>query len=115
MKDNHQADNLRALIDAGISSFKIEGRLKDLAYVKNVTAYYRLQLDEILAERPDRRRSSSGDSRFLFTPQPEKTFNRGATDYFVTGRKAISALLNRPSSSAMKSARSAGWDATASS
>jgi collagenase-like PrtC family protease len=96
MKDNHQADNLRALIDAGISSFKIEGRLKDLAYVKNVTAYYRLQLDEILAERPDRRRSSSGDSRFLFTPQPEKTFNRGATDYFVTGRKGDIGAFESP-------------------
>jgi putative protease len=88
MKDNEQSNNLRALIDAGISSFKIEGRLKDLAYVKNVTAHYRQLLDEILAERPDYQRSSSGSSSFLFTPRPEKTFNRGATDYFVTGRKA---------------------------
>ncbi len=96
MKDNHQGDNLRALIDAGISSFKIEGRLKDLAYVKNVTAYYRLLLDEILAERADCRRSLSGDSRFLFTPQPEKTFNRGATDYFVTGRKGDIGAFESP-------------------
>jgi putative protease len=96
MKDNHQGGNLRALIDAGISSFKIEGRLKDLAYVKNVTAYYRLLLDEILAERADCRRSSSGDSRFLFTPQPEKTFNRGATDYFVTGRKGDIGAFESP-------------------
>ena len=88
MKDNDQSRNLRALIDAGISSFKIEGRLKDLAYVKNITAHYRLLLDEIIAERPEHRRSSSGKSSFLFRPQPEKTFNRGATDYFVTGRKA---------------------------
>ena len=86
IKDNNQSDNLRALIDAGISSFKIEGRLKDLAYVKNITAHYRQLLDEILAERPDCRQSSSGYSHFLFTPQPEKTFNRGATDYF--GRTA---------------------------
>jgi collagenase-like PrtC family protease len=96
MKDNHQGNNLRALIDAGVSSFKIEGRLKDLAYVKNVTAYYRLLLDEILAERPDRRRGSSGDSHFLFTPQPEKTFNRGATDYFVTGRKGDVGAFESP-------------------
>ncbi len=88
LKDNEQSANLRALVDAGISSFKIEGRLKDLAYVKNITAHYRQLLDEIIAERPGHRRSSSGESRFLFVPQPEKTFNRGATDYFVRGRKA---------------------------
>ena len=86
LKDNNQSDNLRALIAAGISSFKIEGRLKDLSYVKNITAYYRQQLDAILAELPDCRRSSSGRSTFLFTPQPEKTFNRGSTDYFVNER-----------------------------
>ena len=96
MKDNDQSDNLRALIDAGISSFKIEGRLKDLAYVKNTTAHYRQLLDQILAERPDYRRSSSGDSSFLFTPQPEKSFNRGATDYFVTGRKADIGAFESP-------------------
>jgi hypothetical protein len=88
MKDNDQSRNLRALVDAGVSSFKIEGRLKDLAYVKNITAHYRQLLDEIIAERPGHRRSSSGESSFLFVPQPEKTFNRGATDYFVRGRKA---------------------------
>ena len=86
LKDNNQSDNLRALIAAGISSFKIEGRLKDLSYVKNITAYYRQQLDAILADRPDHRRSSSGCSTFLFTPQPEKSFNRGSTDYFVNER-----------------------------
>ncbi|MBP6708080.1 MAG: U32 family peptidase, partial [Candidatus Accumulibacter sp.] len=96
IKDNNQSDNLRALIDAGISSFKIEGRLKDLAYVKNITAHYRQLLDEILAERPDCQRSSSGYSHFLFTPQPEKTFNRGATDYFVTGRKADIGAFESP-------------------
>ncbi len=88
LKDNDQSRNLRALVDAGVSSFKIEGRLKDLAYVKNITAHYRQLLDEIIAERPGYRRSSSGESSFLFVPQPEKTFNRGATDYFVRGRQA---------------------------
>ncbi|HPU79710.1 DUF3656 domain-containing protein, partial [Accumulibacter sp.] len=88
LKDNNQSANLRALLEAGISSFKIEGRLKDLAYVKNITAHYRLLLDEIFAERSDYGRSSSGRSSFLFTPQPEKTFNRGSTDYFVKGRQS---------------------------
>ncbi|WP_018409808.1 peptidase U32 family protein [Methyloversatilis thermotolerans] len=87
MKDNDQSANLRALIDAGISSFKIEGRLKDMAYVKNITAYYRTLLDGILDERPALRRASSGRSTFTFTPQPEKTFNRGLTDYFANGRQ----------------------------
>ena len=96
MKDNDQSDNLRALIDAGISSFKIEGRLKDLSYVKNITAYYRQQLDEILEERPSLRRSSSGRSVFNFTPQPEKTFNRGATDYFVNERKTDIGAFDSP-------------------
>lgn len=87
LKDMNQSHNLRALIDAGISSFKIEGRLKDLSYVKNVTAHYRRLLDAILTDLPDYRRASSGQSEFFFTPQPEKSFNRGATDYFLTGRK----------------------------
>ena len=87
MKDNDQSGNLRALIDAGIRSFKIEGRLKDLSYIKNITAHYRQQLDAILTDLPDLERSSSGRSSFLFTPQPEKTFNRGSTDYFVKDRQ----------------------------
>ncbi|WP_415034372.1 peptidase U32 family protein [Azonexus sp.] len=88
MKDNNQSENLLALIEAGVSSFKIEGRLKDLAYVKNITAHYRMLLDEIIATHPDEyRRASSGRSSFTFTPQPEKTFNRGYTDYFAQGRQ----------------------------
>ncbi|MBS1155166.1 MAG: collagenase-like protease [Proteobacteria bacterium] len=87
LKDMNQSANLRALIDAGISSFKIEGRLKDLSYVKNVTAHYRRLLDEQLTALPGYRRASSGASEFFFTPQPEKSFNRGATDYFLQGRK----------------------------
>ncbi len=86
MKDNDQSANLLALAQAGISSFKIEGRLKDLSYVKNITAHYRTLLDGILAEHPEFTRASAGRSTFFFTPQPEKTFNRGATDYFVHGR-----------------------------
>ncbi len=88
MKDNNQSDNLRALIEAGVSSFKIEGRYKDMGYVKNITAHYRQLLDGILEERPELRRASSGRSVFFFTPNPDKNFNRGSTDYFVNGRQA---------------------------
>ncbi|OIQ87120.1 putative protease YdcP precursor [mine drainage metagenome] len=96
MKDNDQSANLRALVDAGIRSFKIEGRYKDLPYVKNATAHYRLLLDEILEDRPDHARASSGRSTFSFTPQPEKTFNRSATDYFVNGRNSDIAAFDTP-------------------
>ena len=87
MKDNNQTDNLLALVEAGVSSFKIEGRLKDLSYVKNITAHYRLLLDEIIATHPQYTRASSGKSTYTFEPQPDKTFNRGYTDYFAGGRQ----------------------------
>lgn len=96
MKDNDQSANLRALIDAGVSSFKIEGRYKDLSYVKNATAHYRQLLDEILEERPEYAKSSSGDCTYTFTPQPEKTFNRSATDYFANGRQADIGAFDTP-------------------
>ncbi|MCU8033175.1 MULTISPECIES: peptidase U32 family protein [unclassified Shewanella] len=86
LKDNNQTENLEALIDAGIRSFKIEGRLKDLSYVKNVTAHYRQKLDAIMARRPEFKASSHGRCEHSFTPDPEKTFNRGSTDYFVNER-----------------------------
>ncbi|NOT65395.1 MAG: U32 family peptidase [Methylotenera sp.] len=96
MKDNDQSLNLRALIDAGVSSFKIEGRYKDLPYVKNATAHYRQLLDEILNDRPELAKSSHGDSIFTFKPQPEKTFNRSATDYFANGRQADIGAFDTP-------------------
>ena len=96
MKDNDQSANLRALIDAGISSFKIEGRYKDLPYLKNATAHYRQLIDEILNDMPEFAKSSSGSCSFTFTPQPEKTFNRSATDYFVNGRKADIGAFDTP-------------------
>jgi putative protease len=86
LKDNNQTANLDALIDAGVRSFKIEGRLKDLSYVKNVTAHYRQQLDAILAKRPDLVSASQGKCVHSFAPDPEKSFNRGSTDYFVNER-----------------------------
>jgi len=96
MKDNDQSANLRALIQAGVSSFKIEGRYKDLPYVKNATAHYRELIDEILNDRPELAKSSSGHATYTFTPQPEKTFNRSATDYFVNGRQADIGAFDTP-------------------
>lgn len=96
MKDNDQSANLRALIAAGVSSFKIEGRYKDLPYVKNATAHYRQLLDEILEEMPDYAKSSTGHASYTFTPQPEKTFNRSATDYFANGRQADIGAFDTP-------------------
>jgi putative protease len=96
VKDNNQSDNLRALIDAGVRSFKIEGRYKEAAYVKNITGHYRQLLDEILNERPELHASSSGKTKLLFTPNPDKTFHRGATDYFSQGRKADIGAFDTP-------------------
>ena len=92
MKDNNQTANLKALIDAGVRSFKIEGRYKDMGYVKNITAHYRQALDQILLERPDLTPASSGYTEHFFSPNPEQNFNRGSTDYFVHGRDFISNL-----------------------
>ena len=98
MKDNDQSANLRALADAGIRSFKIEGRLKDMAYVKNSTAHYRQLIDRIIEDAPELySRASSGRCSYTFDPRPEKTFNRGATDYFVNGRHADIAAFDTPS------------------
>ncbi|MFD0928443.1 U32 family peptidase [Methylophilus glucosoxydans] len=96
MKDNDQSANLRALIAAGVSSFKIEGRYKDLPYVKNATAHYRQLLDEILKEMPEYAKSSAGHATYTFTPQPEKTFNRSSTDYFANGRQADIGAFDTP-------------------
>lgn len=88
LKDMNQSHNLQQLIAAGVTSFKIEGRLKDLSYVKNVTAHYRQALDQILEAKPELARASSGRVSHDFVPQPHKSFNRGATDYFLHGRQA---------------------------
>jgi 23S rRNA 5-hydroxycytidine C2501 synthase len=87
LKDNDQSANLHALVDAGIRCFKIEGRYKDMATVKNVTAHYRQLCDRVLEERAGLRASSSGRCRYSFTPDPERAYNRGGTDYFVNGRQ----------------------------
>lgn len=100
LKDFNASQHLAEMIDAGITSFKIEGRLKDLSYVKNVTAYYRQLLDSIIAGREDCEAQSFGQTQFFFTPDLEKTYNRGFTDYCLTfpsqntqkGRKRMASI-----------------------
>ena len=87
LKDLNNSVHLEELIDAGITSFKIEGRLKEADYVKNVTAFYRQKLDEIISRRPDLEPASLGHCNFAFEVNPEKSFNRGFTDYFINGRQ----------------------------
>ncbi|HEK1687400.1 TPA: U32 family peptidase [Pseudomonas putida] len=96
MKDNNQTANLRDLVDAGVRSFKIEGRYKDMGYVKNITAHYRKELDAILEDRPDLARASSGRTQHFFVPDPDKTFHRGSTDYFVSDRKIDIGAFDSP-------------------
>ena len=86
LKDLNQSEELEALLDAGASSLKIEGRLKDVPYVKNVTAAYRQKLDAIFVRRKEYTRASSGKCRFDFKPQLDKSFSRGFTHYFLHGR-----------------------------
>ena len=87
LKDLNNSAHLEELIDAGITSFKIEGRLKDADYVKNVTAFYRQKLDEIISRRLDLEQASYGHCNYTFDINPEKSFNRGFTDYFINGRQ----------------------------
>ena len=100
MKDNNQSANLAALVDAGVRSFKIEGRYKDLGYVKNITAHYRKLLDELMEERQGSTqplaRASSGSTTFTFTPDPDQNFNREFTDYFVQGRQQDIGAFDTP-------------------
>jgi len=98
LKDLNQSDNLEAMIDAGVSSLKIEGRLKDVTYVKNVTAYYRQKLDEIFAQRPEYIRASSGHCKYEFTPQLNKSFSRGFTNYFLFNRSKDISSMDTPKS-----------------
>ena len=86
LKDFDLSDHVGDMLDAGIRSFKIEGRLKDVEYVKNLTAYYRQKIDAALAVRPHLKRLSDGVCSYTFAPNPQKTFHRGATTYFFKGR-----------------------------
>ena len=96
LKDMNQLDLLEELMDAGVTSFKIEGRLKDVGYVKNVTAAYRQRLDSIFRRKSEYKKTSSGTSTFTFTPDLSKSFNRGFTHYFLEGRKQDIAQFNTP-------------------
>lgn len=86
LRDMNRSSSLEEMMDAGVSSFKIEGRLKDVSYVKNITAYYRQQIDAILRRRPEYVRSSLGHETYTFKPDPQRSFNRGFTEYFLHGR-----------------------------
>jgi len=97
LKDMNQSDHLLELIEAGATSFKIEGRLKDIGYVKNVTAAYSQRLNEIIRRYPDKYcRSSKGECSYTFTPDLRKTFNRGYTTYFLHGRQPEIASFDTP-------------------
>ena len=98
LKDMNRSDQLEALLDAGVSSLKIEGRLKDAGYVKNITAYYRKKLDAVLSRRPEYRRASAGRSTYTFEPVAEKSFNRGFTTFLLEGRTADITAFNTPKS-----------------
>lgn len=98
LKDMNRSEQLENLLDAGVSSLKIEGRLKDVSYVKNITACYRKKLDLILARRPEYRRSSHGYSTYSFEPVAEKSFNRGFTSFFLEGRTRDISAFDTPKS-----------------
>ena len=97
LRDFSAAQHLREMVEAGITSFKIEGRLKDMSYVKNVTAYYRRLLDDIMALDGSYVPASSGHCEFYFMPDMEKTFNRGFTDYFLQCRAPMASLSTQKS------------------
>lgn len=97
LKDFDASAHLFELMEAGVSSFKIEGRLKEANYVKNITAYYRQKIDQVIAGT-DYRRASSGVTRFFFEPNPQKTFYRGATDYFLRTRTTNITSFETPKS-----------------
>lgn len=109
MKDNNQSANLAALVDAGVRSFKIEGRYKDMGYVKNITAHYRRLMDELIEAREGSEqpytRASSGRTTFTFTPDPDQNFNREFTDYFVNGRQMDIGAFDSPKNPG----RAIGW------
>jgi 23S rRNA 5-hydroxycytidine C2501 synthase len=98
LRDLDLSDYIQKLAKAGISSFKIEGRLKDLHYVKNITAWYRKKIDAFLNEDPSFKKGSSGTIVFDFQPNPAKTFSRGSSHYFMDGRNREITSFNSPKS-----------------
>ena len=98
LKDLDRSAYLKEMADAGISSFKVEGRLKDLNYIKNIASYYRRKLDVILSSDSTYERASVGKSYFFFEPEPKKTFSRGDTNYFLQKRQENMAQFHTPKS-----------------
>ena len=98
VRDMNLSERLGEMIDAGVTSFKIEGRLKDLRYIKNTVAYYRSRIDEALALRPSLTRASFGRSETDFEADPSKSFTRGESEYFYAGRRAGVASFDTPKS-----------------
>lgn len=98
LRDMNRSQYIEDLLEAGVTSFKIEGRLKDVSYVKNVTALYRQKIDEILTRHPEYERASYGKSTLTFVPEAEKSFNRGFTSYFLKERSADITAFNTPKS-----------------
>ena len=98
LKDMNRLGSIAELVASGATSFKIEGRYKEIDYVKNITAAYRLALDQFISEHSGYRRASSGTCSFSFQPNPEKTFNRGYTSYYLDNRQEKPASLNTPKS-----------------
>ncbi|MCQ2350810.1 MAG: U32 family peptidase [Paludibacteraceae bacterium] len=98
LKDMEHSSDLEDMIQAGITSFKIEGRLKDADYVKNITSYYNKRLNEVIAKHQDWKRTSDGESKISFTPDIEKTFFRGGTTYFYNGRNSQISSIYTPKS-----------------
>lgn len=98
LKDLDRSDFLLPMMRVGVTSFKIEGRLKDANYVKNITAYYRRKIDDILNENPQYQQDSVGKTTLFFDPDPEKTFHRSKTDYFIDGERTNVVQLETPKS-----------------
>jgi putative protease len=94
LKDLNQSENIEALINAGVGSLKIEGRLKDISYVKNITAHYRQIIDRIIEQKKEYKKTSSGKCTYSFIPDPTRTFNREYTTYFANGRPNQMASFN---------------------
>ena len=98
LRDMNRTSSIEDMMDAGIRSFKIEGRLKDVSYVKNITAWYRQRIDEVLRRRPEYVRSSLGREEIAFQPDPKRSFSRGFTSYFLQDKRDRMASFHTPKS-----------------
>lgn len=96
IRDMNRSDYLLDILNAGVCSLKIEGRLKDENYVKNITSFYRQKLDNIMENYPIYQRQGSGKTKFFFPPDPSKTFNRGFTPYFIDGQRTSISTMDTP-------------------